>query len=213
MPFFRDHVYPHLVDVLGNPPPIQEVRRAVIRWARGTVLEIGVGSGANFIHYDPTIVRKLYALEPNPGMLRLAERERRRTRLNVEFLSLPGERIPLDAGSVDTVVSTFTLCTIPRIGEALQGIRRVLRPAGRLIFFELGLAPDETVRRWQRRLEPIYRRVFQGLSLTRDIPSLLKEGGFQIEHVEAGYLARFPKSASHCWWGMATQDRSVAPDS
>src|SRR5712691_2423563 len=123
MPFCRDHIYPHLVDALGDPPPIQRVRRQIIPLAQGTVLEIGVGSGVNFRHYDPARVSNLYALEPNPEMIRLAERQRHRTRLNVEFLDLPGERIPLEAGAVDTVVSTFTLCTIPGIVEAVAGLR------------------------------------------------------------------------------------------
>src|SRR5262249_1963922 len=113
MSFYRDQIYPHLVSRLGNPKPIQEVRQRIIPLAQGKVLEIGVGAGANFVHYDPAKVNKLYALEPNPGMLRLADRRRRQTALDVEFLDLPGERIPLADGTVDTVVSTFTLCTCP----------------------------------------------------------------------------------------------------
>ena len=172
--------------------------------ARGKVLEIGVGSGANFLHYDPAKVSKLYALEPNPGMLRLAERQRRQTSLDVEFLDLPGERIPLPDRAVDTVVSTFTLCSVPGVLEAVSGIARVLKPDGRLIFFELGLAPDPGVRRWQVRLQGLYHWLFQGLYLTRDIPVLLQQGGFRIEQMEAGYIAEFPKSSSFCWWGTAT---------
>jgi ubiquinone/menaquinone biosynthesis C-methylase UbiE len=96
-------------------------------------------------------VSKVFALEPNPGMLRLAERERHRTQLDITFLELPGERIPLADASVDTVVSTFTLCTIPGVVEALRGVRRVLKPSGKLIFFEHGRAPDPRIRRWQQR--------------------------------------------------------------
>src|SRR3990172_6648044 len=98
MPFYKDRIYPHLVDVLGDPPPIRKVRQEIIPLAQGKVLEIGVGSGANFVHYDPTSVSKLYALEPNPGMIRIADGKRRRTQLNIEFIDLPGERIPLDDG-------------------------------------------------------------------------------------------------------------------
>lgn len=105
MPFYKDHIYPYLVDVLGDPPPIRKIRQQIIPLAQGKVLEIGVGSGANFVHYDPAKVSKLYALEPNPGMIRLAERQRRKTKLNIEYLDLPGERIPLENDSVDTVVS------------------------------------------------------------------------------------------------------------
>lgn len=175
--------------------------------AQGTVLEIGVGSGANFVHYDPARVSKLYALEPNPGMIRLAERRRQRTKLNVEFIDLLGESIPLNDGAVDTVVSTFTLCTIPGIVEAVQGLGRVLKPGGKLIFFELGLAPDPAVQSWQVQLEPVIHRLFQGLYLTRDIPSLIRQGGFQIEQMEEGYLTKFPKSLSYCWWGAATHNQ------
>jgi ubiquinone/menaquinone biosynthesis C-methylase UbiE len=205
MPFYKHYIYPHLVDILGDPAPIQKIRQQIIPLAQGKVLEIGVGSGANFIHYDSTKVSNLYALEPNPGMIRLAERQQRKTKLNIEFLDLPGERIPLKDGSVDTVVSTFTLCTIPGILDALRGIARVLKPDGKLIFFELGLSPDPEIQRWQKRLEPIHRWLFQGLYLTRNIPSLIMQGGFQIEQMEMGYLAQFPKSSSYCWWGTAIQ--------
>jgi len=203
MSFYRDHVYPALVDRLGDPAPIARIRREIIPWARGTVLEIGVGSGANFAHYDSANVRMLYALEPNPGMIRRAERERQRTTLNVEFLGMPGERIPLEPGTIDTVVSTFTLCTVSDVPDVLTGLRRVLRAEGRLIFLELGLSPDPAVQRWQHRLEPLQRWLFEGLSLTRDIPSLLEQGGFEIEQVDAAYLARFPRSSSYCWWGRS----------
>jgi ubiquinone/menaquinone biosynthesis C-methylase UbiE len=142
MSFYRDHVYPHLVSKLGNPKPIDEIRQRVIPLAQGDVLEIGVGPGVNFVHYDPVKVARVYALEPNPGMLRRAEEQRRRTQLDIQFLDLPGERIPLANASVDTVVSTFTLCTIPGVVEAIQGVRRVLKQGGKLIFFEHGLSPD-----------------------------------------------------------------------
>jgi len=203
MPFYRDYIYPHLVDILGDPPPIQKIRQQIIPLAEGKVLEIGAGSGANFVHYDVTRVSKLYALEPNLGMIRLAQKQRQRIRLNIEFLDLPGERIPLADNTIDTVVSTFTLCTIPGIVEAIQGLARVLKTEGKLIFFELGLSPDRAVQRWQKRLEPIHRWLFLGLYLTRDIPALLRESGFQIQQMETGYLAQFPKSSSYCWWGIA----------
>jgi len=202
MPFYRDHIYPRLVSALGDPKPIQDVRQRMIPLAQGEVLEIGVGPGVNFVLYDPKKVSKVYALEPNPGMIRLAE-QHRRTELNVEFLGLPGERIPLGDGSVDTVVSTFTLCTIPGVADAIRGIGRVLRPGGQFLFFEHGLSPDIRVRRWQERTEPLFQWAFEGCHVTRDIPALIKEGGFRVERMETGYLARFPKSGSYCFWGVA----------
>jgi SAM-dependent methyltransferase len=210
MPLYRDRIYPHLISMLGNPEPIRKVRQRIVPLAQGIVLEIGVGPGVNFVHYDPARVSKLYALEPNPAMIRLAERQRRRTKLDVEYLDLPGEHIPLADGSVDTVVSTFTLGTIPGVGEAIREIRRVLGPSGKLIFFEVGLSPDPQVRRWQVWWEPIAHWVFQGLDLTREIPSLMTHGGFQIVEMETAYLnesTRAAKAWTHCWWGTAIPQR------
>jgi SAM-dependent methyltransferase len=203
MPFYRDHVYPHLVTRLGDPKPIQEIRHRIVPLAQGEVLEIGVGPGVNFAHYNAGKISKIYALEPNPGMIRLAEKQRSQTKLDIQFLGVPGERIPLEDSSVDTVVSTFTLCTIPGVLAAIRGIGRVLKPSGKLIFLEHGLSSDPQVQRWQKRCEPISRRVFEGCHLTRDIPSLLAQGGFQIDRMETAYLVSFPKAWTHCWWGTA----------
>ncbi len=189
MSFYRNRVYPHIVTVLGNPKPIQKIRQQLIPSALGTVLEIDVGPGVNFAYYDPTKVSKIYALEPNPGMVVRAENQRRWTKLDIEFLDLPGEQIPLPDGSVDSVVSTFTL-----------------RPGGQFLFFEHGLAPDVRVRRWQERTEPFFQWAFEGCHVTRDIPALIKEGGFRIEQMETGYLARFPKSGSYYFWGVACME-------
>jgi SAM-dependent methyltransferase len=203
MPFYRDNIYPHLVDLLGNPKPIQEIRQRIVPLAAGNVLEIGVGPGVNFVHYDPEKVNKVYALEPNTGMLRRAQEQRRKTKLDVEFLGQPGERIPLADACVDTVVSTFSLCTIPGVVEAIAGIGRVLKSGGKFIFFEHGLSPDPSVQRWQKRTEPLFQWAFEGCHVTRDIPDLLEKGGFAIEKVDAGYVSSFPKSGSYCWWGVA----------
>lgn len=203
MNFYKERIYPGLVSRLGDPKPIREVRQQIVSLAQGTVLEIGVGPGVNFIHYDPSRVTKIYALEPNPGMIRLAERQRRLTELDIEFLDLPGERIPLKDESVDTVVSTFTLCTIPGVLKAVRGMARVLRPDGKLMFFEHGISPERNIQRWQRWSEPILHFLFEGCHVTRDIPSLLKEGGFEIQQMKTAYLAEFPKSWTHCWWGTA----------
>jgi len=203
MSFYRDRVYPPLVTMLGNPEPIRKIRERLVPLAQGKVLEIGVGPGVNFVHYDPARVGKVYALEPNVEMIRRAERQCRRTCLDVEFLDLPGERIPLADGSVDTVVSTFTLCTIPGVADAIRGIGRVLKPGGQLIFFELGLSHDPQVQRWQERTEPFFKWAFEGCHLTRNIPSLIGSGGFKIEQMERAYLSPFPKSASYVFWGVA----------
>ena len=203
MPFYKERIYPHLVDALGNPKPIAEIRERMIPLAQEDVLEIGVGPGVNFPLYDAARVKKVYALEPNPCMLRRADEQRRRTNLQIDFLDLPGERIPLPYASVDTVVSTFTLCTIPGVVAAIKGVGRVLRPDGKFIFFEHGLSPDSSVRRWQERTEPFFQWAFEGCHVTRDIPALIQEGGFKIGQMDTGYLAPFPKCGSYCFWGVA----------
>jgi ubiquinone/menaquinone biosynthesis C-methylase UbiE len=203
MGFYAEQIYPRLVSRLGNPEPIRKLRKQIVLLARGIVLEVGVGSGANLTYYDPARVSLLYALEPNAGMLRLAEVARRQTDLTVRFLDLPGERIPLDDGSVDTVVSTFTLCTIPAIVQAIRGIARVLKPGGTLIFLEHSIAADPRVQRWQQMWEPIHHWVFEGLHLTRDIPALLASGGFRVEQSQGVYVTRFPKAWGHCCCGTA----------
>lgn len=201
--FYRERVYPSLVGHLGNPAPMDRIRRRLVPQAFGDVLEVGSGAGVNFAYYDHSRVNKLFALEPNRGMRRRAEEQRRIAQIEIEFLDLPGERIPLADASVDTVVSTLTLCTIPGVVEALQGIRRVLRPDGKLIFLEHGLAPDAEVVRWQRRLDSLWGRAFGGCHLTRNVPSLIEDGCFRIERMEQGYIAPFPRTPSYCWWGEA----------
>lgn len=206
MPFYRDRVYPHLVRILGNPKPVREIRERLIPSAQGEVLEIGVGPGVNFAHYDPAKVTRVYALEPNRGMLPRAEEQCRRTQLHVEFLAMRGECIPLRDGSVDTVVSTFTMCTIPGVEQAILGIARVLRRGGQFIFFEHGLSPDLPVQRWQKRTEPLFKWAFEGCHVTRHIPSLIRDGGFKIEQLNEAYLAPFPKYGSYFFWGVARRD-------
>jgi ubiquinone/menaquinone biosynthesis C-methylase UbiE len=122
-----EKVYPRIVSVLGNPEPIHKIRQQIVPLAQGTVIEVGVGPGVNFAYYDLAKIDRVYALEPNQGMMGKADKQRRRTKLNVEFLGLPGEQIPLPEASVDTVVSTFTLCTIPGVVEAIRGIAREIR--------------------------------------------------------------------------------------
>ncbi len=202
MSFYRDAIYPYLVDKLGNPPPIREIRQRLLPLAQGTVLEIGVGSGVNFAYYDPSKVSRLYALEPNKKMIRLAERHIP-AGLNTEFLDFPGERIPLCDHTVDAVVCTFALSVIPAAAEVLSGIARVLGPDGRLIFFEHALAPDPLIRRWQHRCAPMLQWIFDGLNLTRDIPTVLVDAGYRIEWMEKAYLAQFPKSWAYFCWGRA----------
>ncbi len=183
--------------------PSRALRREVVPRATGTVLEIGFGTGLNFAHYDRGKVTKILALDPSSGMRKIAGRRLRSLEIPVEVVPLPGEEIPLEDESVDTVLTTFTLCTIPNVTRALRGMRRVLRPAGRLVFCEHGRAPDETVRRWQGRLNPVQKWLFGGCHLDRRIADLIGESGFQIEDLEAGYVPGIPKALGYMYRGTA----------
>jgi ubiquinone/menaquinone biosynthesis C-methylase UbiE len=204
MGLYERYIFPHISKALNRGAALQPIRRRIVPKARGVVLEIGVGTGSNFAHYDPQRVTKVYALEPAPGMVRLARREAAAFPFAIEFIDLPGERIPLSDRSVDTVLTTFTLCSIAGVVPALRGMARVLKPDGELLFCEHGEAPDPSVQRWQRRLEPIQRRIFPGCHLSRRIPDLVEQGGFTIRSLEKAYSPGLPRFVGFFYDGVAT---------
>ena len=203
MGFYSRYILPRAVHFTCSLKPNMRQREKVVPLASGEVLEIGVGSGLNFSYYDPSRVSKLWGLEPSVEMRRLASDAVRSLPFEFEFIDLPGEEIPLDANSVDAVLVTYTLCTIPETQPALRGMARVLRPGGKLIFCEHGAAPDVTVRRWQDRLNPIWKRIAGGCQLNRAIPELIRSGGFEIESLDAMYLPGW-RVATYNYWGTAS---------
>lgn len=204
MGLYRKHVLPRLVDLLCGDDSLAELRAAVVPRATGRVLEVGFGTGLNLRWYDPSRVEALIALEPAEEMLARARERSRAAPFPVEPVALEGERIPLAPASVDSVVVTFTLCTIPDPLLALEGMRRVLRPGGRLLFCEHGLAPDERVARWQRRWNPLWSRALGGCRLDRDVPALLAAGGFRVDELAASWLEGAPRIASYFYRGTAS---------
>lgn len=203
MGFYDRHILPHVINLACGMKPIRHQRRKVVPQAHGRVLEIGIGSGLNLPFYDPAKVEMLWGLEPADDIRRMAEKAARSSPFPVEFIGLPGETIPLDSGSVDTVVTTYTLCTIPDAVAALREMRRVLKPGGQLLFSEHGRAPDAAVRRWQDRLTPLWKRIGGGCHLNRDIPELLRQGGFALPWLETMYIPG-PRPMSFTYWGAAT---------
>lgn len=206
MGFYADRILPHLVDKACSTKPSRKQREKIVPLARGDVLEVGFGSGLNLPFYSPVEVRKILALEPSAGMRQKARPMVERSGLDVEFIDAPAESIPLPADSVDTVVSSYTLCTIPDAAAALDSVRRVLRPGGQLLFCEHGLAPDADVRRWQRRLSPAWSRVAGGCNMDRDIPALLAGGGFETILDERMYIPGL-RILSYNYWGIARMRR------
>jgi ubiquinone/menaquinone biosynthesis C-methylase UbiE len=193
-----------MINLTCASAPIAKQRQKVVPLARGRVLEVGMGSGLNLSFYNPADVELVYGLEPSEGMRRKAKPNLARSPVKVEWLDLPGEEVPLADESVDTVVLTFTLCTIPDFRRALGQMRRVLKRDGHLVFCEHGEAPDESVRRWQSRINPLWKRVAGGCNLNRPVPNCLEEAGFRIEHLETMYLPGTPKVAGFNYWGRAT---------
>ena len=191
MGWWEAHVVPRLVDATCSQRPIMELRREVCGGLTGQVLEIGFGSGLNLGALPPGVTR-LDAVEPSDLAWSRSEERRRDARVPVRRIGLDGQRVDAADASYDSALITFSLCTIPDPDAALSEVRRVLRPGGRLHFAEHGSAPDEGVRRWQRRLEPVQRRVAGGCHLTRDPVALTQAAGFTDGELHGFYLSPGP---------------------
>lgn len=196
------YLLPYLIDCACGMKAVQRERAALIPRASGRVLEVGIGTGRNLPFYDRTRLGSLCGLDPAAQMHRLARRRAAQAQLEVELLDLPAEKIPADDGSFDTVVSTFTLCTISDAAQALREMRRVLKPGGHLLFCEHGLAPDQSVRRWQHRLTPLWKPLAGGCHLDRDIAGLLEAGGFRVVDMQRRYLPG-PRAMTYVYSGSA----------
>jgi len=200
---YEKFLLPPMVNWACGLKPIVRLRRKVVPLARGKVLEVGMGGGLNLPFYDPDKIDLVWGLEPSEGMRRLARKNLEGTSIDVRWIALSALENPLEDESIDTVLLTFTLCSIPDWHGALRQMHRVLKPGGRLIFCEHGAAPDENVRRWQARLTPWWKRVAGGCHLDRPIPDYIEEGGFRIEKMETGYSPGVPRIAGFNYWGTA----------
>jgi SAM-dependent methyltransferase len=203
MGFYDRYILPRFINCACATKPIMLQREKVVPRASGIVLEIGIGTGLNLPFYDASKVQRVIGLDPSEASWELARDRAAHLDFTVEFLALPGEDIPLADASVDTVLVTFALCTIPDPVTALRGMARVLRPEGQLLFCEHGAAPDQNVRKWQDRLNPLWRRVAGGCHLNRGIPHLLQQGGFSVADLHTSYLPGTPKFAGYNYWGSA----------
>ncbi|HSG00460.1 MAG TPA: class I SAM-dependent methyltransferase [Vicinamibacterales bacterium] len=202
MGFYADRVLPHLVDRVCGIERIRRQREKVVPLAAGRVLEVGLGSGHNLEFYDPARVTRVWGLEPSERMRALARAAVERLPFDFEFIDAPGEDVPLEAGSVDTVVVTYTLCTVPDVEAVVGEISRVLVPGGQLLFCEHGVAPDPRVRRWQAWLNPLWRPLAGGCNLNRDPRGVIAAGGFRFTSIESGYVPGWRPAGYH-YWGRA----------
>jgi ubiquinone/menaquinone biosynthesis C-methylase UbiE len=201
MGFYDRWILPRLVDTAMRHKEAMRYRAQVVPEARGAVLEIGVGSGLNLPFYGNE-VQRLYALDPSEELLAMARRKAASTAFPVDFLAHSGEDIPLDDASIDTVVMTWTLCSIPDPARALLEMKRVLKPGGSLLFAEHGLAPEPGVQHWQRRLNPLWRRITSGCNLDRKMDWLIRNAGLCITHLDEAY-AKGPRPMSYVYAGCA----------
>jgi ubiquinone/menaquinone biosynthesis C-methylase UbiE len=201
MSFYEDRIVPHLIQMGMRQESLAVYRHRLLPAAEGHVLEIGVGSGLNIPLYRGSVTNVI-GLDPSPKLLSMAEKTVSRVSVRVELLRATAEAIPLPDQSVDTLVTTWTLCSIPNVARALSEMHRVLKANGRLLFVEHGRAPDTNVRRWQDRLTPLWRHITGGCHLNRAIGPLIQDAGFRIERMDTGYM-KGPKLMTFMYEGAA----------
>lgn len=191
MGLYAERIFPWIME-RSDPEELQAERSAAVSDATGEALEIGVGTGANFAHY-PSTVTAVTAVEPSNGMNARARRARAQAAIPVRLIAGDGQSLPFANGSFDTVLALFVLCTIPDPDRTLSEAQRVLKPGGSLLFLEHVSAPEPGVRRWQRRLEPIWKRIGCGCHLTRDTEAKISTAGFEVTRIDRYWLAKAPR--------------------
>lgn len=202
MKFYTKHILPKLTNWVCSQNEIRHLRKKVIPLAKGRILEVGIGSGLNLPYYDPVKVERIWGLDPSPQLTQMAKAKTTQLPYDVEFLSLSAENIPLDKNSVDTVLVTYTLCSIPNVVQALNEMNRVLKPGGELIFCEHGKTPDDNINGWQDVFNPIWTKLSGGCNLNRPIGSLIIESRFRIVFLDTKYISPL-KMVSFNYSGIA----------
>ena len=202
MTFYERRILPHIINLAMNRKALKEERTRCLQDVKGVVLEIGFGTGLNLPHYPPTVT-KIVGVDPSETSAKLARKRIAASPVPIETIGLSAEKLPVPDGSFDSIVSTFTLCTIPDVSSALLEVRRALAPDGRFYFVEHGLAQEPHVERWQHRLNPINQRVLGGCNLNRPIATLIEQAGFEIERLDKSYMKDAPKFAGFVYRGVA----------
>ena len=204
MSFYDKYILPSFLNCACGSKPIKYQRSKVVPLAEGVVLEVGIGSGLNIPYYDSTKISAIIGLDPSEELNNMAKKVAADKGLEVDFILGSAEAIPLPDNHVDSVLVTYTLCTISDALSASKEMRRVLKPDGKIIFCEHGLAPDAGVAKWQARIDPYWEKIAGGCHLNRDIPQLIQSAGFNIQSMEQMYLPSTPKFAGYNYWGVAT---------
>ena len=203
MSFYNKYILPKVLNCTCASKPINYQRDKIVPLAEGVVLDIGIGSGLNIPFYNKTKIKQLYGLDPSKELLDIAKSVAKKENLEIEFLECGAESIPLPSKSIDTVLITYTMCTISDVALSNSEIIRVLKDDGKLLFCEHGLAPDKNIAKWQKRINPLWSKIAGGCNLNRDIPNLISSSGFKILNMEEMYLPSTPKFAGYNYWGVA----------
>ena len=203
MSLYEKYVLPKFLNCACGSKPVARQREKVVPLAEGKVLEIGIGSGLNLPFYDKTRVDEIWGLDPSEELSEMARAVAIQEGMEVNFISSGAEEIPLPDDHFDSVLITYTMCTIPEVMRANTEIRRVLKNQGKMIFCEHGAAPDDNIRKWQKRINPFWGMIAGGCNIDRNIPSLIQDSGFDIIEIEEMYLPNTPKIAGYNFWGYA----------
>ena len=201
MGFYDKYILPTFLNCACGTKPMQYQRKKIVPFAKGEVLEIGIGSGLNLPFYDLDKINKIWGLDPSEELNSMAKKVARDIDIDVDLIIGGAEEIPLPENSIDTILLTYTLCTIPKVKDSIKEIERVLKPSGSMLFCEHGLAPDEKVAKWQQRLNPYWKKIAGGCNLNRDIPKIIQDSSFKITKLETMYLPSTPKFAGFNYWG------------
>ena len=203
MNFYEKYILPWFLNCACASEPITFQRKKVTPLAEGIILEVGIGSGLNLPFYDKSKIIELWGIDPSKELNAMAKKVAKKEELNVQFISSSAENIPLPDNYFDTVLITYTMCTIPEVIKANNEIRRVLKDNGKMIFCEHGLSPDENIKKWQNRINNFWGKIAGGCNINRNIPELIKRSGFKIVKIEEMYLPKTPKIAGYNYWGYA----------
>jgi len=202
MGFYARYILPCCLDKACSIGPIDKQRAKIVPLAKGRVLEIGIGSGLNLPHYDASKVSTVIGVDPDAHIWERSKPRRDAAEFPIERIGLSGEDIPMESGTADTVVVTYSLCTIPDPVKALREMRRILKPEGEILFCEHGRAPEASVAKWQNRIDPIWSKIAGGCHSGRDIPDLIAQAGLEISELHQQYIPG-PKVLSYNYWGRA----------
>ena len=201
--WWERHMVPRLIVCACAQPQIMKARSRIVPQASGDVLELGCGGGINMAFYDSAKINSFSGVDPSPALLERGREAAQAIGLSADIRGGIGEALPFDDASFDTVLITFTLCSVDDQQQVLSEMRRVLRPGGKALFLEHGAAPDASVQKWQRRIEPLWKRIGGNCHLTRDVTGAYETAGFKITQGDKGYMPKSPRPFSWIEWGEA----------